>query len=245
MRPEGYPCVIAGCKTKIKRRSAFIKHVKAKHGIDLTDVPFEDAAGLIRVSPDVERIATPPPDYTTASKEPMYQEEDLPTFSSNVMPKEEVHTPPSVVTPPPAVIDVIPSSEGYKWTSAGFVDHATLDAGVVYGSPDLTPLGDLQQRSQLPTLDENCFFYSDGLQPPSYYEQPWSGTPSDYTSSVASADIFSSSSPCVSSTDYTFAYDPNTCGGFNSQMSSLTDASDMHAYMTPATMTSFSTYTFA
>lgn len=143
MHPEGYQCFVAGCRTKyvfsirdhappgltpvcfarIKRRSAFIKHVKAKHDIDVTKMSFEEtaaAADLIRVSPDAEGIATPPPDYTTATSEPMYSEEDLPTFSSPVMPKEEAHTPPSVVTPPPAVIDVVPSSEGYKW-SAGLV----------------------------------------------------------------------------------------------------------------------------
>jgi len=144
MHPEGYQCFIAGCRTKyvrstcgsvrseltptgpnrIKRRSAFFKHVKAKHNIDLNKMSPEEvaaAADLTRVSPDAERIATPPPDYTTATKEPMYNEEDLPIFSPDLMPKEEVHTPPQVVTPPPAVIDVIPSSEGYKWSSAGFV----------------------------------------------------------------------------------------------------------------------------
>lgn len=109
--------------SRIKRRSAFMKHVKAKHDIDLSKMSFEEAANaaLIRVSPEAERIATPPPDYTTATMEPMYKEEDLPTFSSDVMPKEEAHTPPSVDTPPPPVIDVLPSSEGYKWTSTGFV----------------------------------------------------------------------------------------------------------------------------
>lgn len=143
MHPDGYQCSVAGCRTKyvcsisdhatpglnpagfarIKRRSAFAKHLKAKHDIDLNKMSTEEvvaAAGLIRVSPDAERIATPPPDYTTAAKEPMYKEEDLPTFSLDAVPKEEVHTPPSVVTPPPAVIDIVPSSEGYKW-SAGFV----------------------------------------------------------------------------------------------------------------------------
>ena len=151
MHPEGYQCFVAGCRTKyvcstcdhasseltpacfvrIKRRSAFVKHVKAKHDIDVNKIPFEEAAiaaDLIRVSPDGDRIATPPPDYTTATMEPMYREEDLPTFSSDVMPKEEVHTPPSVVTPPPAIIDVIPSSEGYKW-SAGFF-------GTLFSFPD-------------------------------------------------------------------------------------------------------------
>lgn len=101
-----------------------MKHVKAKHGIDLNTMAIEEAAiaaDLIRVSPDVERIVTPPPDYTTAAKEPTYQEEDLPAFTSDFMPKEEVHTPPSVVTPPPAVIDVISSAEGYKWSPAGFL----------------------------------------------------------------------------------------------------------------------------
>jgi len=110
-----------------------MKHVKAKHDIDLSKVPFEEAAtaaDLIRVSPDTERISTPPPDYTTASMEPMYKEEDLPTFSSDTMPKEEAHTPPSVVTPPPPVIDVVPSSEGYKWSSTGFVG--------TFSSPDHT-----------------------------------------------------------------------------------------------------------
>ena len=110
-----------------------MKHVKAKHDIDLSMVPFEEAAAaanLTRVSPDAERIATPPPDYPTATMEPMYKEEDLPNFSSDSLPKEEAHTPPSVVTPPPPVIDVVPSSEGYKWSSTGFVgtfsspDHA-------------------------------------------------------------------------------------------------------------------------
>ena len=143
MHPEGYQCFVAGCRTKyvcsvcgrpplsltppgfarIKRRSAFVKHVKAKHDIDLNNMSIEEAAtaaDLIRVSPGAERITTPPPDYTTATREPMYEEEDLPTFSSDAMPKEEVYTPPSIVTPPPAVIDVVPSSEGYKW-SAGFV----------------------------------------------------------------------------------------------------------------------------
>ena len=111
-------------RPRIKRRSAFMKHVKAKHNIDLSVVQFEEAAAaadLIRVSPDAERIATPPPDYTTATMEPMYKEEDLPTFSSDLMPKEEAHTPLSVVTPPPSVIDIVPSSEGYKWSSTDFV----------------------------------------------------------------------------------------------------------------------------
>ena len=109
---------------RIKRRSAFIKHVKAKHDIDLSMMQFEEAAvaaNLIRVSPDSERISTPPPDYTTATMVPMYEEEDLPTFSPDLLPKEEAHTPLSVVTPPPPVIDVVPSSEGYKWSSTGFV----------------------------------------------------------------------------------------------------------------------------
>jgi len=167
MHPEGYQCFVAGCRTKyvcltrdpasygltragfprIKRRSAFMKHVKAKHDIDLSRVPFEEAAAaanLIRVSPDAERTATPPPDYTTASMEPMYKEEDLPTFSSDAMPKEEVHTPPSVVTPPPPVIDVVPSSEGYKWSSTGFVG--------TFSSPDhiVCPIVDLMCYVQTP-----------------------------------------------------------------------------------------------
>ena len=144
MHPEGYQCFVAGCRTRcvrstrdpahsaltpvrfarIKRRSAFVRHVKAKHDIDLANMSIDEAAAaanLTRVSPEAERMATPPPDYPTAEKEPLYKEEDLPTFSSDAMPKEEVHTPPSVVTPPPPVIDVIPSSEGYKWSSAGFV----------------------------------------------------------------------------------------------------------------------------
>jgi len=257
MHPEGYQCFVDGCRTKIKRRSAFVKHVKAKHDIDLTKMSIEEAATageLIRVSPDADRTPTPPPDYTTATKEPMYQEEDLPTFLSDVTPKEEVHTPPSVDTPPPAMIDVVPSSEGYKWSSAGFVDHATLDAGVVCGSPDPALLADLQQRHELPVLDMNCFFYPDTIsqQPPSYYEQQWSETPLTFApspipvGSVASVDIFSSSpSPCNSGTDYNFAYDPNSCGDFNSQMSSLRDATDMHAYMTAAHMPPFSAYSFA
>jgi len=142
MHPEGYQCFIAGCRTKyvcsicdhaapgptpvcfarIKRRSAFVKHVKAKHGIDVNSMSFEEtaAAADLRVSPGVESITTPPPDYTTATGEPMYNEEDLPTFSSPVMPKEEVYTPPSGVAPPPVVIEVVPSSEGYKW-SEGFI----------------------------------------------------------------------------------------------------------------------------
>ncbi|KAF9651081.1 hypothetical protein BDM02DRAFT_956179 [Thelephora ganbajun] len=257
MHPEGYQCFVAGCRTKIKRRSAFVKHVKAKHDIDLNKMSIGEAAAaadLVRVSPDAERITTPPPDYITATKEPMYKEEDLPTFSSDIMPKEEAYTPSSVVTLPPAVIDIIPSSEGYKWPSAGFVDPTTFDAGIVCGSPDSALLIDLQHRPQPPMLDISCFFYPDTLsqQPPSYYEQQWSGTPSVFTSSplsvssVASVDILSSSpSPCTSGTDYTFAYDPNNYGVLNSQISSLRDASDMHTYMTPAPMASFSTYPFA
>jgi len=254
MHPEGYQCFVAGCRTKIKRRSAFVKHVKAKHDIDVNRIPFEEAAiaaDLVRVSPEADRIATPPPDYTTATREPMYKEEDLPTFSSDAMPKEEVYTPQSVVTPPPAVIDVIPSSEGYKW-SAGFFDPTALDAGVVCGSPDPTLLVDLQNRPQPPMLDMSCFFYPDNLtqQPPSYYEQQWSGTsaftPSPLSvASVASVDVLGSSpSPCNSGADYTFGYDPNNYGALNSQISSLRDASDMH-YMTPVPMTSFSAYSFA
>jgi len=256
MHPEGYQCFVAGCRTKIKRRSAFVKHVKAKHDIDLNNMSIEEtaaAADLIRVSPDVERIATPPPDYTTATKEPMYKEEDLPTFSSDGMPKEEVYTPPSVITPPPAVIDVVPSSEGYKW-SASFVDPTALNAGVVCGSPDPTLLVNLQPRPQPPMLGMDCFFYPESLpqQPPSYYEQQWSETSQVFNSpppsvvSVASVDMLNSSpSPCTSGTDYNFCYDPSNYGVLNSQISSLTDAGDIRTYMTPAHMTSFSTYSFA
>lgn len=257
MHPEGYQCFIAGCRTKIKRRSAFVKHVKAKHDIDLNKMSIEEAAvaaDLIRVSPDVERIVTPPPDYTTATKEPMYNEEDLPTFTPVFMPKEEVYTPQSTASPPPAVIDVVPSPEGYKWSSAGLVDPTALETGVVCGSPDPTLLVDLQHRPQPPMLDMNCYFYPDALspQPPSYYDQQWSGTPSVFTpsplsvASVASVDILGSSlSPCTSGTDYNFGYDSNGYGAFSSQTSSLRGATDMHAYMTPTPMTSYSPYSFA
>lgn len=254
--PGGYQCFVDGCTTKIKRRSAFVKHVKAKHDIDLSQMSLEETAAtaeLGRVSPEAERIPTPPPDYTTATQEPMYQEEELPSFSSDTAPKEEVYTPPSVETPPPAIIDVVPSSEGYKWSSAGLVDHAAIDTGVVCGSPDPALLSDLQHISELPILDMNCFFYPDTVpqQPPSYYE-PWSGTPPTFASSpvpagsVASVDIFSSSpSPYGAGTDYNFSYDSITCGDFNSQMTSLRDATDMHAYMTSVPMPQFSTYSFA
>ena len=72
-------------------------------------------------------------------------------------------------------------------------------------------------------------------------------TPSpNSVASVASVDMLNSSpSPCASGADYTFGYDPNNYGVLDSQISSLRDAGDMHAYMTPAPMTSFSTYPFA
>jgi len=133
-------------------------------------------------------------------------------------------------------------------------DPTALDAGVVCGSPDPALLVDLQPRPQPPMLDMDCFFYPSILshQPPSYYEQQWSETPSIFTppphsvASVASVDMLSSSqSRCISGTDYTFGYDPNNYGALSSQISSLRDAGDMHAYMTPATMTSFSNYSFA
>ena len=293
MHPEGYQCFIAGCRTKcvqpisdrsfpnltppdfarIKRRSAFVKHVKAKHEIDLNQMSIEEAAAaaeLIRGSPDVERVVTPPPDYTTATGEPMYEEEDLPTFSSGAMPKQENYTPPSVDTPPPAVIDVVPSSEGYRW-SAGFVgtcyrfrltsfallssaEPTAFGTGIVCGSPDPALLVDLQQRSQPSMLDMEYFLYPETVsqQPPSYYEQQWSGTTSVFTSSplsvgsVATADLLSSSpSPCTSGADYNFAYDPNNYGVLNSQIPSLRDVGGIRTYMTPAPMTSFSTYSFA
>jgi hypothetical protein len=103
-------------------------------------------------------------------------------------------------------------------------------------------------------LNMDCFFYPETLsqQPPSYYEQEWSGAPSVFTSpplsveSVASVDMLNSSpSRCASGMDYTFGYDPNNYGVLNSQIPSLRDAGDMHAYMTSAPMTSFSTYSFA
>jgi len=211
------------------------------------------AAGLIRGSPDVERVITPPPDYTTATNEPMYKEEDLPMFSSGAMQKEEDYTSPSVDTPPPAVIDVVPSSEGYRW-SAGFVEPTAFDTGVVCGSPDPALLVDLQQRPQPPMLDMEYFLYPETVsqRPPSYYEQQWSGTASVFTStppsvrSVASADLLSSSpSPCISGADYNFAYDPNNYGVLNSQIPSLGDVGGIRTYMTPAPMTSFPTYSFA
>ena len=132
-------------------------------------------------------------------------------------------------------------------------DPTALDAGVVCGSPDPS-LFDLQPRPQPPMLDMNCFFHPENLsqQPPSYYEQQWSETSSIFTPSplsvgtVASADMLNSSpSPCISGTDYTFCYDSDNYGAFNPQISSLRDAGDMHAYMTPTPMTSFATYSFA
>jgi hypothetical protein len=137
MHPEGYQCFIDGCRTKcvplfrsrseltptssarIKRRSAFVKHVKAKHGVDIANMSAEEAAAAVPLH--VEKPATPPPDYITAAKARMYQEEELPTFQSDVVPKQEVYTPPSVVSPPPAVIHVIPSPEGFRWSPADFI----------------------------------------------------------------------------------------------------------------------------
>ena len=127
------------------------------------------------------------------------------------------------------------------------IDPTALDAGIVCGSPDPALLVDLQTRPQLSMLDMDCFFYPDILsqQPPSYYEQQWSETPSIFTpspdsiASVASVNMLNSSqSRCISDMDYTFGYDPNN-------YSSLRDAGAMHAYMTPTSMTPFSAYSFA
>ena len=137
MHPEGYQCFFGGCRTKcvssfrsrseliptafarIKRRSAFVKHVKAKHHLDITSMSVEEAAAAAdtgKVSLSVEKAATPPPDYRVASMARVYQEEELPTFQSEVMPKEEVYTPP-----PPTVIDIIPSPDGSRWSPAHLI----------------------------------------------------------------------------------------------------------------------------
>lgn len=130
-------------------------------------------------------------------------------------------------------------------------DPAALGTGVVCGSPDPTFAVDLQHRPQPSMLDMDCFFYPETLpqQPPSYYEQEWSGAPSVFApsplpvGSVAPVDILNSSpSSCTSGTDYTFGYD---YGVLHSQIPSLRDTGDMRAYMTSAPMTSFSTYSFA
>jgi len=248
--PEGYQCYFPGCRTKIKRRSAFVKHVKAKHDVDLTKVSLEEAtaaAAVIVIHPDVGGVTatTPPPDYTTAAKARMYQEEDLPTFPPDVRPKEEVYTPPStVVTPPPAVINVVPSSQGYEWCTPDFIDPA-LGTGIVCGSPDLALLADSQHHSQPPMLGVNCFYSQVPQQPPSYNDPSWLGTHGP-AHSVALVDMYNPSpSPCALGTNYNFTYDPNTCGDFNSQLSSLRDAPDMHAYMTPTPMNSLSPYHFS
>jgi len=251
-QPLGYQCLHPGCRTKIKRRSAFVKHAKLKHGVDITKALADAAAaaaGLPTAPLDVQKVSTPPPDYSIAAKQRMYQEEELPTFPSEIASKEEAYSPPSVVTPPPAAIDVIPSSEGFIWSpSADFIGHTTLGTGIVCGSPDLALLVDSHHPPQHPMVGANRYFYPQhisDLQPPAYYEQQWSRSQAPIHS-VAPADIFNSSpSPCASGTDYNFAYDPNTCGDFNSQMSSLRDATDIHAYTTPSHMTSLSAYRFA
>jgi len=35
LNPVGHKCTVPGCRTSIKRRSCFVKHLKQKHGIDL------------------------------------------------------------------------------------------------------------------------------------------------------------------------------------------------------------------
>jgi len=239
MHPEGYQCFIDGCRTKIKRRSAFVKHVKAKHGVDIANMSAEEVAAAVPLH--AEKAATPPPDYITAAKARMYQEEELPTFQSDVVPKQEVYTPPSVLTPPPAVIHVIPSPDGFTWSPADFIGHTTLDTGIVCASPELVLLADSEHHPQPPMSGADCYYYQ---QPPAYYEEQWPEA-SIPIQSVAPDDTFiSSQTPCDSGTDYNFPYDPNTCGDFNSPIASLRGApSDMH-YMTPTHMTSLSTYHF-
>lgn len=56
MNPGGHKCSYPGCKTSIKRRSCFVKHMKEKHGVDLTkikvetDLPELDDGGLYQIS---------------------------------------------------------------------------------------------------------------------------------------------------------------------------------------------------
>ena len=142
--PEGYQCFMRGCRTRcvssvcdrasseltpssarIKRRSAFVKHLREKHGLDMDNMSIEEAAAAAAAAGmvpfDVPKAATPPPDYGTAAQQPIYEGEALPTFPSDVVPKEEAYTPPSVVTPPPSIIDVVSSSEGYTWSSGDFI----------------------------------------------------------------------------------------------------------------------------
>jgi len=41
LNPGGHKCPYPGCKTSIKRRSCFMKHMKLKHGVDFTKIKVE------------------------------------------------------------------------------------------------------------------------------------------------------------------------------------------------------------
>jgi len=181
--PAGYKCYHPGCKTSIKRRSCFIKHLKQKHGICHAKVKVETEMpelpdGLYHISPE----------SSTSLRGSEYAV-DVPWEGFDFH-----EAPAGVLAPKPSVCpDGSVLFANSSWASLP-CDNSGAHDGSMTSTPPTIPLISCSQVDLQPssTIDTTPFF--DGLFPgfELTYEYPqWAGSP--FTSSSSLCPSLSSS----------------------------------------------------
>jgi len=171
LNPAGHRCYFPGCRTSIKRRSCFTKHLKEKHGVDFDHTKIKIETDFLELPNHLYQISSP--DSTSS----------LSCSDSS-----------SVDTAPWADFDCRSPEEVGRPQPAVYQDGSVLFATSAWASPPsaiVQPTTSFFYTEQvdLPSPIDTTAFFSN-LFPPSgcfessTYEYPgWSGTPSPSTCS--------------------------------------------------------------
>jgi len=177
--PSGYKCYYPGCKTSIKRRSCFMKHLKQKHGVDHTKVKIE--TDLLQVSEGLYQMSSP--ESSTSPSSPECSIDVVQWEGSDFQePTAGVLSPKPIGCPDGSVLFANSS-----WASPPSDKSITIGEpmATTHGAPSFFshPQVDLPSSS---TIDNTTFFnnlFPTGFE--SSYEYPqWAGSPFTPSSSL-------------------------------------------------------------
>jgi len=172
--PEGYKCYHPGCKTSIKRRSCFMKHLKQKHGIDHTKIKIE--TDVYQVPEGLYQISSPESSASPSSSECSV---DFAAWESRFVFQEP---PVGIVSPKPiACSDGLVLFANSSWASPPCEKSRAIGESPTTHSEDTlsffsNPQVDLPSP---PTIDTAAFFnnlFPSGLGA-TYEYPPWAGSP--------------------------------------------------------------------
>jgi len=187
--PAGYKCHHPGCKTSIKRRSCFVKHLRQKHGFNHAEIKVE--TDLLEVPDRLYQISSPESSGSTSGSDYAvdvvqwdgYDFQDAPARAVTSKPSDRVD----------GSVLFANSSWASPPRSSSAIDGlmtSTQPSIPVFSNPqvDLSPSSTADTTMFLNSLLASCF-------EPTYEYPSWAGSPSFTPPSSLCPSLSSSPAP--------------------------------------------------